>query len=337
MNTIILRQLPTFILLVALGCQSQNAEESGTNATSPSSNPELTEINALIRQYPDHPDLLFRRASIYYQLNDFGNAERDLKNCLVQDSSLIDAWHLLADTQLDALDSRAALETMETVASIHPDSIRSKFKLSEFQLILKRYPAALQTLVEIQEIDPDNAEAFMLKGIVYKESGDTNRAVRQMQLATRENPQLVDAWINLGQLHESLGSPDALRYFEAGLSVSPSDPNLLHSKAQYLARQGRIGDAKAIYYQLMDNNPYDADPYFDMALLYIDEDSNDLALDHLNLSLKINPTLSRAYFYRGWLKELEGNPEMAKRDYEQVLLLTPEDQDAQEALSRLNK
>lgn len=323
--------------IVFIACHSKsNSPETGP-AAQETSLPEIDQLNRLLEEHPNEGDLWFQRGALYYEMSKYKEAISDLQKAIELDSSDLEARHLLADAYLDNLQSREALQTMEHAAESFSDRIPTLLKLSEFQLILKRYDEAMTTLNRIQESDPMNPEAFFMKGMVLKENGDTAQAIQQFQNATRENPSMTDAWINLGQLHEARSDPDAIRYFDAGLSLAPEEPLLLHAKAQYLARNHQIEEAKKIYQQMMDLNPYAGEPYFDLGLLYLDQDSLLQATTHFDLSIKIDPMFGRAYFYRGLTWELRGDMESARRDYEQTLQISPGDKDATDALDRLKK
>jgi tetratricopeptide (TPR) repeat protein len=326
-----------FLMMLWFGCQSNSDQSQVRQAQATPSIPELEQLNDLLQSDPQNGDLWFQRGALYYNLGRYREAIVDLQKSTKLDSLDVEAWHLLADAFLDNLQSREALETMETAANRFHRRIPTLLKLSEFQLILKRYSEAMATLRQIQSIEAQNPDAYFMKGMVFKENGDTAQAITQFQLATKENPKLIDAWINLGQLLEAQNDPDALRYFDAGLAVSPGHRLILHAKSQYLARTDRIEEAKAVYRQMMEIEPYASEPYYDLGLLYLDQDSLIQAAAHFDLSIKINPLYARAYFYRGLTKELMGEIDEARIDYEQTLQIDPEDVDATEALQRINQ
>ncbi|MCB0668257.1 MAG: tetratricopeptide repeat protein [Saprospiraceae bacterium] len=335
-----MKKVSTYLIyfsLLFIACQSESTPSDQSKVAEGTTLPEMVELNKMLNEYPTEGDLWFQRGSLYFEMDKFPEAIRDLKKAVELDSSDIEAYHLLADAYLDNLQSREALQIMESIGNRFPQRIPSLLKLSEFQLILKRYGEAMNTLDRIQEIDPLSAHAFFMRGMVLKENGDTARAIREFQEATRENPQMTDAWINLGQLHEARSDPDALRYFDAGLSISPENLLLLHAKAQYLARSNQPELAKAVYRKMLEISPYEEEPYYDLGLLYLDQDSLTQASTHFDLAIKIDPMFGRAYFYRGLTRELMGDQHAARRDYEQALQINSEDTDAVKALDRVRE
>ena len=329
-----------YLILVipfVFACTTKSGTDQEQTSKVVPSVPEIQKVSQLIQANPNSAGLFFQRGQLYYELQKYREALDDLKQALVLDSTWLDAWHLLADIYIDDLQSRKALETMEHTVVIFPDSIRSLLKLSEFQLILRQYNASLETLAKIHSMDRDNADAYFMKGMVLKEVGDTNQAITHFQEATKSNPRLMDAWINLGQLFESRDDSDAIRYLDAGLSVHPDHPLLMHAKAQYLARNGQIELAKATYRRLIDIDPLNAASYYDMGLLFLDQDSTKQARQHFDLAIRINPMLARAYFYRGWTNEILSEIKAARNDYQQAIRLNGNDQDAKDGLERIDR
>ena len=87
---------------------------------------------------------------------------------------------------------------MERAVALYPQRIATLLKLSEVQLILKQHNTALETIDRILRIDPQNPEAYFMFGMIFKEMGDTARAVNSFQEAVELDADLIDAWINLG-------------------------------------------------------------------------------------------------------------------------------------------
>ncbi len=264
------------------------------------------------------------------------DAVKILTEVIRRDSLNRVAYHLLADAYLDGLESRKALETMEQAGEIFPDSIPTLLKLSEFQLILRQYKAALQTLERIHQLQPAQADAYFMKGMVRKELGDTSGSLLQFQYATREDPQLLDAWINAGQLSAAVGKEDAPAYFEAALRIMPHHIPTLQAYAQMRAEQQEFEHAIELYTQIIKLDTDHSASYFDLGLLFLDLDSISKARDHFNMAVATDPGYGRAYFYRGLTSELQGDQNKALADYQQALQIDPEDQDAQEGVQRLN-
>lgn len=326
------------ILLTLAGACRQDTGKRGDDpaATGHAPDPGIGQLNQLIEQSPDDPALHFQRALAYYDLEGYDEALRDVETALSYDSTNAEYLHLLADVYLDYYQSFKALKTMERAASLHPERIHTLLKLSEFQLILQQPEEALKTLGRIRAIDPQNAEMFYMAGLVLEDMGKIDEAISNYQSAVEIDPELIEGWINLGKLWALKEQPIAIQFFDNALRVDSNHVVALYEKANYLYNQlGDPAGALALYRKIAQIQPKETEPYFYAGIMYLEMDSLSQAVKEFDISIQTDPTFSRAYYYRGLCREMTGNPENARADYEQALNLEPELEAAREALNRL--
>ena len=312
-----------FLLLTACGGPSGEAGKDTENIGE-TGNTDIDVLSQAIAEDPDDPTLYAARARLFYQNEGYDEAIQDLSRALRLDSLNIGYHHLLADVYLDYFKSRLALQTLDRAVAIDPTHIPTLLKLSEFQLILKKYDASMQTIDRILQIDPQNAEAYFMFGMNFKEAGDTTRAINSFQKSVELDPELVDGWINLGQLHAALDNDIAARFFDSALEVAPASLTALHAKADYLSGQDDLEGALAVYREIVRIDPQYDDAYFNSGLLYLDLDSLDRAYDQFNLTLQVSPMHIKGYYFRGLTAEMQGDTAQARADYQQALRLAPD-------------
>ncbi len=328
--------LVTIIFIAVFACQTEKETEQKTVA--PTGYEDIDNITRSITNNPSDPQLYFARASMYYEYNGYENAINDLQQALAIDSTNMDYLHLLADVYLDYYKSRLALETMEKTVELYPEHIYSLLKLSEFQLILTKHEASLKTIDRILKLDAQNAEAYFMMGMTFKDMQDTARAINSFQEAVDLNSDLVDGWLELGQLFASLENPIAIQYFDNAIRVAPEDVTVLHAKAFYLANTANdLEAALEVYKKINIIDPQYEEAYFNAGLLYLDLDRLDEARQQFEIATNVSPTHIRAYYYRGLTSELLGNLSDAKVNYEQALRMAPDYAEAQEGLQRLQQ
>ncbi len=315
-------------------CSSKDNSEATQVVAS--GDPVLDQLSLEISRNPKQSGLYFKRGERYYENGNFDEAILDLQSALRLDSVNVEYLHLLADVYLDYFRSREALKTMEKVVSLYPERIPSLLKLSEFQLILKQYEASQNTISRVLKLDPLNADGFFMIGMNLKETGDTLGALDAFQSAVENDPELIDAWINLGQLYGARKDPVAIRYFDSALRVDPRSVQALHAKAFYLQEQNKLPEALNLFKKMASVDPQNADAHYNSGLLYLDMDSIPQAYQAFSLAIQTDPVHIRAYFYRGIAAEMQGKKEQARADYEQALRLAPDYQDARTALDALD-
>ncbi len=323
-----------FLIVVLAGCQ--NKKDAIETPALEYNDPAINSISQRITQNPDQADLYYARAELFYKNDGFDEAILDLNKALTLDSTNIDYLHLLADVYIDYFKSRQALQVMKQATELYPERIPTLLKLSEFQMILKQYQESLLTVDRVLKISPQNADAYFMLGMNFKEMGDTARAINSFQQSVELDPEIIESWIYLGQLQAGLGNKIALQYFNSALSIDPENIEVLHAKADYYSDLGELENAVNTYREMVRADPQYEQSYFNMGLLYLDQDSIAKAFEQFNLLIEISPLHIRGYFYRGLSSEFMGNNEAAKRDYEQALRLSPDYQNALEGLERIN-
>ncbi len=327
------------LALTTVGCggNNQDGQEGGDEAVMTTGNPAIDGLSAEIARNPNDAGLYAERGRMFYENNGYDEAIRDMNKALSLDSTNVDYMHLLADVYLDYFKSRQALRTMEQAAGLYPERIPTLLKLSEFQMILRQYEESMKTIDRILKLDPQNAEAYFMFGMNFKELGDTVRSINSFQKAVELNSELIDGWINLGQLYASIGDPLAMRYFDNAIRVAPDNITALHARADYLSDIGQLPEAIEMYRRIVRIDQQYEEAYFNSGLIYLDMDSVEQARQQFDLAVKTSPTHIRAYYFRGLAQEMLGNAEAAKADYEQALQMAPNYEDAQEGLERVKE
>ncbi|HMG15684.1 MAG TPA: hypothetical protein VK590_09565, partial [Saprospiraceae bacterium] len=160
-------------MVVLFNCKKEVKHKEAQAITG---NPLILELNEKIAKDPKNSNLYFQRAGKYYADEAYDESIADLNTAIKLDSMQPMYYHLLADNYLDYYKSRQALETMEKVSNLFPKRIESLLKLAEFQLILKQYAEGQLTVQRILQVDHQNAEAYLMGGMLFKEMGDQGKA-----------------------------------------------------------------------------------------------------------------------------------------------------------------
>jgi len=317
------------------GNEPQSGTEEESLANIDTGNPAIDGLTKEIKNNPDNPALYIKRGKAFQQNKGYDEAIVDFTYAIQLDSTKVDYYHFLADTYMEYFKSRKALQVIKQAATLFPDHIPTLIKLSEYYHILKQHEESMKTIDQVLKRDPQNAMAYLMFGMNFKEQGDTVRAINSFQKAVEFDAELIDAWINLGQLYESMGDPLAARYFENAVRVAPRNIYALHAKADYHSNQEELPEAIDTYRKIVRVDPQYDEAYFNAGLIYLDMDSVEQAQKQFDLAVKISPTNIQAYYYRGLSKEMLGNDAGARNDYEQALKMAPNYTKAKDGLERI--
>lgn len=327
----------TIALLISLTVliASCGGEETTPDTTVAADEPAIANLNRQIAANPGDASLYAARAELYYREDAFDEAIADLQHALTMDSVNVDYHHLLADVYMDYFQSRMALKTMQRAAALYPERIPTLLKLSEYHLILKQYDESMKTVDQVLRLDPQSAEGYFMLGMNLKETGDTIPAINAFQESVEINPELLDAWINLGQLHASIDGYLAEEFFDNAIELDPLNPYAYHAKADYLRDQDKLTEAIELYRKIAQIDSQYEEAYYNAGLLYMELDSVALAYDQFDIALQVDPLHIRSYFFRGYAAELMGRVEQARSDYRHALRLAPDYELPKEGLQRI--
>jgi len=331
LRNILLLSITAFLFIQ---CKTKSDD---TNAIGPTGNPVIDAISDDIKQHPEDPNLYLKRAQIFYDNKAYDQAVQDLANVMKLDSTNLRAHHLLADVYMDHNQSSLALKTMQRAVALYPDSIHTKLKLTEFQLILKQYEGAMHTLDDIMKIHPGDPEALFMLGMVYRDQGKTQQAIGAFQSAVERNPDMTEAWVILGDLMDRTHNPLAIQYFDNAIRVDPKNVEALHAKAYFLQNNNRVEEALNIYKQIHEINPQYPEAYLNTAILQLYRDSLDAAMKELVILKGIDPANAAAWFYIGKVHQFRGEKKEAKASFEQALRLDDQYEQARDALQEMRE
>ncbi len=303
-------------------------------------NPELARLNEWLAQDPSNDSLLYLRAEEYYNLDAYDEALQDLKTAIEYDSLQPQYYHLLADVLLDYArpnDSKRAIDVLLTAAYLFPDRIPTLLKLSEFQLIVKQHGKALATLDKILKQHPQHAEAFFMAGRVALDKGDTTNAIKSLQKSAQFDAENVGAWVFLGRIFSEKNNPIALKYYDNALRLDSTDLEIYEFKAAFYKRRGEFDKAFDVYCDIISRDHEYSNAYFDMGIIYLEQDSLDKAKQHFDIAIQTDPLFYRAIYYRGVVLEQQGKTDQAWENYDQAARMAPGFKEAEDAAKRLKK
>jgi tetratricopeptide (TPR) repeat protein len=202
---------------------------------------------------------------------------------------------------------------------------------------LEDYEEAIKCFDKAIEINPNLADAWLARGLVLTQLKKDDDAIEQFNKAVELNPEAIDAWnqkgkalYHLGRYEEAIECHDKTlkikesedAYFFRGQSKCAlrdytgalEDFNKVSDKFPFRDEKatsighcyyglGFYEDAENHYREAIKSNPKLARAYFDLALLYINENKYDRAKKQLETCLRIDRNFSEA---RSAIKRLDG-------------------------------
>ena len=239
--------------------------------------------------------------------------------------------------------------------AITTDSMNTAYYVKAAELIYidktipENYKAALNYLNAAIEKDPQNADIYFYKGTIFKEVGDTIKALSNFQTATELNPKFYDAFVQIGLLLKSRKDKNAEKYLDNAIRVSASPKDALYAKANWLKEDGvklydeekydaaneKLNQSIEQFKKLIEVDFKNVEAYMGTGFCYAQMDSLQQAYKYYGLAVKMSPAYAGAYFSKGLCAEQMGKTKEAVMLYQNCLNIDPTFKRAQEHLIKL--
>lgn len=296
----------------------------------------LRDINKKLRDNPDNLDLYHERARYFMENKKYTEATADMKRIMALDSSKV--AYLMTNVDLCFFQNKTgrAKQLLERVLRLEPKNTDARLRLSQLFVYVRQYQPALNQLDTVLMQNENNAQAYFMKGMVFKETGDTARAVSSMQTAVEQDPDYYNAYIQLGMLHAAKHSKLAVDYYLNAIKVQPNSEEAIYNLGKFYQDEGQYPIAIETYTTLLKVNPRQYNAYYNIGVIQLEKMLKyEEALKNFNLAIESEPRDPRAVYARGLCYERLNKPNNAIEDYRQVLLLDPEFENARVAIDRI--
>uniref|UniRef100_A0A8W7PSB6 Tetratricopeptide repeat protein n=1 Tax=Anopheles coluzzii TaxID=1518534 RepID=A0A8W7PSB6_ANOCL len=232
-------------------------------------------FEALLKQNPDNPELLYATGLLAYQLRDLDAADQRLTAALQQkhpetdfirftlgqvaedrqDKSAAYRWYesvgkgqqyLPAQGRLAALDAAdgrldQALQRLAPLGEGEQEKVQVAMQQAEMARNAKRYDLSYRILTQALENWPRSPELLYDRALVADQLGNLGDAERDLKALLKEKPDDPQALNALGYTlaNRSSRHQEALGYIEKALKADPDNPMILDSMGWVLFKLGR--------------------------------------------------------------------------------------------------
>jgi tetratricopeptide (TPR) repeat protein len=329
------------LLLLAVACapretQSETERLQADSLSERLNSPELKALNAKILDAPGSAELYNQRAILYRSLKALDAAENDSKRAIRLDSTNAQYYLTLADTYFAGNKTRLAKETLEMVEKRFPAENEALLKLAELYFAVRQYQQAINYTNKALRNDVNNARAYFIKGSVYRESGDTSKAISSLETAIEQDNKMRDAFYDLGIIYATRRNPLAMEYYRQAEAIDNGSTQTRYAMARFLQDQGKTQDAEALYAGIVKTDSSCADCYFSLGAIALDMKKDyRAAAGAFGRAVKADPDFAEAWYWLGYSHLQAMQKDSARAAFIRCIKLNPEHTAAQKALDKL--
>jgi tetratricopeptide (TPR) repeat protein len=248
-------------------------------------------------------DYFLSRGKSFLALDDYSNANADLKKSLSSNPHNAHTHYYLAKLRLKTRNFEEALKHADTATMMNPNqaefhAIKAEIKISKFEPVIgsKEYQEVLTELNKAIALDDQNPQYHELRGRFLKDMGEVDKAMEDFDAMIRLSPREENAYTSRGLI-----KMNRYDYRSAALDFTKSillDPNI-ESNYRY----------RGLCYNNL-NNLGEAYKDFSKAIELLSVKLEDAAEEK-----EVKNLLAETYILRGHCLNLMGKDPMACRDF----------------------
>ena len=300
--------------------------------------PELKAVNQKIIDNPNDANLYNERAKIYLKYKQLEEAINDAKRSIRIDSTNANYYLTEADVFFVANETKNCKDVLEKVVVKFPTNTDGLLKLGELFYFVKQYEYAFAKINQALKVNENLAKAYYLKGNIYKEIGDTAKAISSLETAIEQDTKNYGAFLDLGIIYSARRNGIALEYFDNAININPGSSEALYAKAKLLQDLKKMDEAIVIYNRILSSDSLHAFSLYNLGAIELEDKSNAAkALDYFSKAINANPKYAEAYFARGVCYQELKDKNNAMADYSMCLQLKPNYIPAVEAVNSIGK
>ncbi|MCC6581196.1 MAG: tetratricopeptide repeat protein [Phycisphaeraceae bacterium] len=185
---------------------------------------------------------------------------------------------------------------------------------------------------------PLSAEARESLGVVLLAAGQTDEAVEQLHKAMDLEPRLFNACYNLGAAMEQRRDMErAAAWYRRAVELNPAYAPAWNNLGALAVRQGRLRDAREALERAVQLSPNYPLAQFNLGYALYAQDRWDEAVGPLLRAVELRPNMASWRHYLGLALAKAGRLAEAATQFEQVLRLDPDHEDARENLRQCHE
>ncbi|MGZ3863267.1 MAG: tetratricopeptide repeat protein [Bacteroidia bacterium] len=322
-------------------CKGGAKKETNENIVSDSliakyNSPELKRVNDLLKASPSNQDLYLQRGKIYMKLSDFDAAIGDGVRALKLDSSKDAPYLFLTDAYFYSNKTRQSKDILERCVKNIPTSTEGFLKLAELFFYVKKYQESINAVNNALKINENLAKGYFLKGMCYKESGDSATALSSFQTAAEQDNQYYDANVEAGMLLAAKKNFLAIEYFNNALKIDPKSTEVMYLIGKFYQDLGKLKEAVDAYNKLLAVDKKDKNALYNLgAIEFAKGKDSEKAKEYFTEAINSDPQYAEAYFARGACFEDLKSFDEAIADYKLALQYKPNYEPAVKNLNSL--
>lgn len=174
---------------------------------------------------------------------------------------------------------------------------------------------AMDEYLKAIAIDPENADAYIGRGIVHDDSGHPEEAIKDFNKAIELDPNSAVAYDNRGNFYRNLGHPEeALKGYSKAIELEPDDAIAYNNRGYVYYDLGQPEEALKDFNKAIELNPDSAIAYSNRGIIYEESGQHEQAIKDYTRAIQLDPEYKNVYLNRASVYSAIGEEALAEAD-----------------------
>lgn len=205
------------------------------------------------------------------------------------------------------------------VIKLFPNNVHAYANRANANIGRQQWAQAKSDLNKALMLDPNHAKALNNLGILYREEGKLDDALKSVHKAIQSQPHFMGAYLNRGMIYQKLNQhQSAVDDFTKALRMPALAIEAYTQRAISYRQLGRCDQAIGDYSRVLKREK-NALVYYNRGNCYLETNQLLKAASDYTSAIKLNPKFDLAYHNRGNVYKVNGQHIKAISDYTQAL------------------
>lgn len=271
--------------------ESRDVQKAMADACISLNNFEKAEVllqNLGDKNFRGDPELELLQGKFWLYQGNTAFAATHLKSAVDLVPGLTMGHYYLAVAYLASGQESLAENSLKSALLLSPDHPATLLLMAGILYKKRRYLLSLEYLERLMAKEPENHEAYLLKGLNLMELGAGKKAARALMAALAIDPANSSGWYYLGRVYERTGeNRRAQNSYVKALELNPRLSDAAYHYAGVLIKSGKKDKALEAIDQLFGEKEKSPFLYYAAAMTAMNLDRNDLAAAYLEKAMDL--------------------------------------------------
>lgn len=280
----------------------------------------LADYAQAIKLAPDMLDYYGERADIYFEQKQYDLGNADYLQMIRIEPGNTDGYMGYGRNLRDQGKLDEAIEQFSYAFKLDKDFSQALAFRAECNAKQKKYEEAVTDMIKAIEMDENRKAIYEL---VYIDKEGADFAIAQLKVQMAKNPNTPYWFVFTGMIYERQTMyRKAIAMYEKAKTLDADSWYDSEIAACYQA-MGDYANALRYQYIIFDADSTDANSMMNIADIYNEMDSVDLAIAWADKAIALHPDFANWYYRRGWYADKDGRWDDAIEDYNTAITINP--------------